>query len=482
MFDELKFNKESPIYIQIKNYMKSLILKGLLQPNQKLPSTRELSSILKVSRNTVITAFEYLEDEGFIHAANKMGYYVDNVNTIKKINYIDFKNTLSIEARLADNLDITKHEEKWEKGMISFTSIAPDGSLFNVDDFKRAFQNVISMEEDKILNYGYAEGYKPLIDFLKEYMEGKGANLKGKRILVTNGFTEGFNLILRALTNKGDTILCENPTHNTVIEAMKLHGLNIGGINMDRDGLNLKNLKEAVSKNKNIKGCFLIPSYHNPTGIVTSFEKRLAIYEILMENNIPIIEDGFNEELRYSGSHVAPMMALCGEGNSVVYIGSFSKILFPGLRIGYIMGDELLISHLESLKRSLNIHTSFLDQAILYEYFKDGGFEKYLKKAKKIYRDKYEYAIKLSDKYFGNEEVYGNGGLHIFVKLKNINARELLSRCLKRNVIFIPGDVFYTDKRGENTLRLGFGRLPYNDIENGFKIIGEEIKKIRSEG
>jgi DNA-binding transcriptional MocR family regulator len=224
-----------------------------------------------------------------------------------------------------------------------------------------------------------------------------------------------------------------------------------------------------------VKLCYLIPSYHNPTSIVTSSSKREEIYNALKEFKVPIIEDGFNEELRYTGSHIAPMAALQGEGNSVVYIGSFSKILFPGLRIGWILADDQLISILESVKRSRNIHTSSLDQAILYEYLKEGNLEKYIKSIRKEYKNKYEFALNCAEKYIPYSNIYGEGGMHIFIKLKGIDAREVLNICVNKNVIFTPGDIFYVDGGGRNTLRLGISRNSLEEIDKGFKIIGDAI-------
>lgn len=361
--------------------------------------------------------------------------------------------------------------------MISFKSIAPDDKLFDVDNFKKSFLNCISREGGKILNYGYAQGYKPLIEYLLKYMENKGIDTSGKDILITNGFTEGFDLILSCLTNEGDKVICENPTHNTAIKIMKLHKLNIVGIDMDSNGVDLNDLSKKLNDNK-FKLSYFIPSYHNPTGIVMSPEKRTDLYNILRKHNVPIIEDGFNEELRYLSDHVSPIAALSGSGNSVIYIGSFSKILFPGLRIGWTLADKSLIGYLESAKRSRNIHTSFLDQAVFYDYLREGNFEKYIKKARKFYKDKYEVAIKLAEKYIIKSRIYGEGGLHIFVKLDNLDSRELLKNCCSRGVIFTPGDIFYTDGGGKNTFRLGFSRVNNQDIEKGFKIIGEEIKKL----
>ncbi|NEZ47482.1 PLP-dependent aminotransferase family protein [Clostridium niameyense] len=479
MFFDIKLDKSSPVYIQISNYIKSMILKGMIRKNEKLPSTRELASLLRVSRNTVNSSYEFLEDEGFIYIKKGKGAFVSNVNVNFQEKWeINWENNINEYAKNAEQLDIVKHELSWKKGMISFKSIAPDESLFEVEEFKRAFLNRISIEREKILNYGYAIGYKNLIKYIKHYMENKGVYTENKSILITNGFTEAFDIVLASLVNKNDKVLCENPTHNTAIKIMKLHNIDIVGIDMDKDGINIGNLKKTINENKDIKLAYLVPSYHNPTGIVMSPEKRISVYNILKENNIPIIEDGFNEELRYSGDHVAPIVTFCGKGNSVLYLGSFSKVLFPGLRIGWILGDKKLIDYLESVKRSRDIHTSFLDQAILYEYLKGGNFEKYIKKVRKIYKEKYEFAIKCAKKYIPCDYILGEGGLHIFIKLKGIDSRQVLKECYKKGVVFTPGDIFYVDEKGKDTLRLGISRVTLEEIDKGFKIIGNCIKNI----
>lgn len=249
---------------------------------------------------------------------------------------------------------------------------------------------------------------------------------------------------------------------------------------MKEDGLDLDVLEKRLTQNT-VKAGFLVPSYHNPTGLVMPLDKRLRVIKIFAKHRIPLIEDGFNEELRYSGTHVAPLLALSGKGNNLVYLGSFSKVLFPGLRIGWIMADRELISHLESIKRSWNIHTSFLDQAVLYEYLRSGQFEKYLKKARKVYKERHEAAIKLVKKYIPCQKVWGEGGLHVFIELDRINAREVLARCYKERVLFMPGDIFFTDSGGTNTFRLGISRVKPKEMEQGIKIIGEVIREMELE-
>jgi len=477
MFFDIVFNKHERIYIQVYNYMKEMIEDGMLPPGSKLPSTREMASLMKRSRTTIMRAYELLCDDDLAYTVDGTGTFISKIDVNKNNEWnMNWEDNISSYASSAEKLDIMSHEKLYKKGMISFKTIAPDESLFDIEEFKRAFLNTISNECGKILNYGYAKGYKPLINFLLEYMRQKGVNTTNKSILITNGFTEGFDIVLSSITESGDKIICENPTHNTAIKLMKLHELDIIGIDFDKEGINTNKLKEAIMC-KNIKAAYIVPSYHNPTGMVMPYKKREEIYKLLKEKGIPIIEDGFNEELQHLGTHIAPIVSISGEENSVIYIGSLSKILFPGIRIGWIFADEKLINILECVKRSRNIHTSSLDQAILYEYMKSGSFERYVKKARNIYKEKYELISRLAKKYIPHKYILGDGGLYIFIKLDEINARELLERCYRRDVIFAPGDIFYTDDSGRDTIRLGFSRLSSQHIEKGIRIIGEEAGK-----
>ena len=480
LFFNFELNKEEPVYMQIKNYIEDLITKGLLPINSKLPSTRELCSILNVSRNSVLSAYEELKTEGLVYSIKGQGTFVKEQSSITTSSWnVDWSSYENEYTKALNEMDSSKNEIQWKSNLISFKSISPAGDQFDMEELKRAFLNRFNLEGHKLLNYGYAQGYKPLIDYLHGYMNKKGVNTYGKDILMVNGFTEGLNLIISTLTNKGDYILCENPTHNTSIKIMKSHGLNIIAVDMNENGLDFDDLKKKLKQYKDkIRFSYITPSYHNPTGIVMSPENRYKFYNLMKKNNIPIIEDGFNEELLYSSSHIFPICSLDNNSNGVIYIGSFSKILFPGLRIGWILCDKDLITRLESVKRSTNIHVSFLDQGILYDYLQNGAFEKYIKKTRKFYGDKFNFAKECVKKYIKTEHIIGDGGLHLFLELKNIDTRNLLEKCYKKDVIFMPGDLFYIDNKGKNTLRLGLSRLSDMDIEKGIKIIGETIDEL----
>ncbi|CAM4024260.1 aminotransferase-like domain-containing protein [Saccharibacillus endophyticus] len=479
MFKDFRAEGESPAYIQLKAYIETLITQGVMPLHHKLPSTRELSGLLGVSRTTVISAYEALERTGWIEAIKGRGNFVSRaaVHLNEPPSMIEWTERLGPQAFLSEEMDLMKHGIKWEKGMIAFTSIAPDERLFDMSGVKRAFLDRMALEGDVLLNYGYAQGYRPLMRYLMSYMKGKGVETTGKDILITNGFTEGFDLLLTAIGKRSGRILCENPTHQTAIKIMKLHGFEPVGVRMERDGVNMDELKRTLDEG-GFDLAYLTPSYHNPTGIVTSPEKRMELLRLLGEHEIPVVEDGFNEELRYSGAHAAPLIACAGTGNSVAYVGSFSKILFPGIRVGWIVADRKLIGYLESLKRARTIHTSTLDQALLFQYLHNGNFERYLKRARTEYKRKYESAVRGCAAHIPMKSMSGEGGLHVFVELdERLDARVILEDCRKLGVVFTPGDIFFTDGGGQHTLRIGFSRVPEERIEEGLRIIGTVVKE-----
>ncbi|TCL56816.1 GntR family transcriptional regulator [Hydrogenispora ethanolica] len=480
MFGDLKLTSDSPIYRQISHYIRDLIESGALRKGVRLPSTRELSHILKVSRNTVILAYQELQDDSLIENIHGQGAYVSAARAREgRKPVFDWPRRINDYGRKAWELNQTATAWQWRQGMIPFNSLAPDESIFEIEEIKRAFLNRIALEGEKLLNYGDAQGYRPLIEYLKHYLEDKGVDFQGKDLLITSGFTESFSLVMAALTNPGDRVICENPTHNLALDIMKLSGLQVNGVPMREDGIDPDELERALAQ-PGVKLGFIMPSYHNPTGLVMAPEKRLKVLELFGKYQVPLVEEGFNEELRHSGAHVSPLIALAGSGNGVVCLGSFSKILFPGIRIGWIGGDARLIAYLERIKFYRNIYTSLLDQAVLYEYLQNGRFQQYLKRAKKLYREKYEQALALARQYIPCRRVWGDGGLHLLIELDGIDARQLLADCCADGVLFTPGDIFYTDGSGAGSLRLSVSRVDRWEMEQGFAIIGEAIRRIKN--
>ncbi|MGN1033730.1 MAG: aminotransferase class I/II-fold pyridoxal phosphate-dependent enzyme, partial [Intestinibacter sp.] len=251
LFSNFKINTDEPVYIQIKNYIKDLITKGLLPINSKLPSTRELCSILNVSRNSVLSAYDELKTEGLVYSVKSKGTFVkeqaDIATSDWKINWTSYENEY---AKILNQMDTSKNEIPWESDLISFKSISPAGEQFDMEELKRAFLNRFNLEGHKLLNYGYAQGYKPLIDFLFEYMSRKNVDSANKDILMTNGFTEALNIVISSLTETGDYILCENPTHNVSLKIFKAYNLNVLPMNLNKNSLDFKDIEKTIKDYK----------------------------------------------------------------------------------------------------------------------------------------------------------------------------------------------------------------------------------------
>jgi len=196
-------------------------------------------------------------------------------------------------------------------------------------------------------------------------------------------------------------------------------------------------------------------------------------------HNVPMIEAGFNEELRYSSSHTLSLISLSDDGNGIVFVGSYSKVLYPGLGVGWILGDKQLISYLTRIKGFRDNRASNLNQAILYQYLKDGNLERYMKRIRSGYGKKYNYVCEYVKKHIPYKRITGDKGKHVFIELsEEINTDELLMHCRREGVIFIPGSSFFIDNQGRNTLRLSFSNLPIDLIETGIKVIGQQIRSM----
>ena len=249
IFSTLKINKNEPIYLQLENHILIGIKNGTINKDSKLPSTREVSKFLKISRNSVISAYEELESKGIIITKRGIGsFIIVECEKNSPESNIDYKSKINDYGKKLRSLDIIKSELPSKKNMISFKSIAPESHLFNLDDFKRSLLDAWNYENVNLLNYGYAKGYKPLLDYLSKYMEDKRVNMINKDILITNGFTEAFDIIISSLTQRGDVIICEEPTHNTALKIMKSYGLKVVQVNMDNEGLDLFSLEDALKK------------------------------------------------------------------------------------------------------------------------------------------------------------------------------------------------------------------------------------------
>lgn len=478
---KLKAESRKPLYLQLRDEIKELVLSGEMAGGSKLPSSRELARILHVSRNTVEEAYRYLVDDGLLQVQRGKGTFVSQS--------LVFEEREEREGRIQWEKILTPAVQRYtqyresigriqhgDRKVISFTSLAPDHHLFSVEAFRKCMNDVLSREGGVLLNYGYTRGYEPLRNFVGSYLKSKGIRGEEQELLIVNGFRQGMELVTKALVQEGDRVLCEAPTYNGAIGIFQSYGAEIVGIDMDDEGIRLDLLEKAIQE-KRPAFIYTIPTYQNPTGMNMSLNRRRDLLELADRYGIPIVEDGFNEELRYRGE-AFPSLKAMDKKDLVIYIGSFSKILFPGLRIGWVMAPEAFMKYLVNSKYNEDIHTGILHQAGLYEFCSRGYFERHLRYSRRIYRVRLDAMLEALRIYMTGKAKWmeGTGGFSLWLEFpSHVRTREWLQEAQERGILFVPGDVFYADGRGENFIRLGFSRVEPKQIKKGIRILSEIV-------
>lgn len=481
---KLDTDSKKPKYIVLRDELRRMILSGELPTDAKLPSQRALMVMAGVSRNTVMEAYGLLEDDGLVEVVPGKGVFVQNGLAVpRRDDGRCFDWAVRINEDIARLTDYREHSGKinyGDRSVISFSSLAPDHNLFAAEVFRKALNDIMAREGSILLNYGYVRGFEPLRRYLLDYLKSKGINHEGHELLITNGFRQGLELIARVLVKKGDTVLCEGPTYNGALGVFYSVGANIVAVDMDEEGMRA-DLAEQAIRQHHPAFIYVIPTYQNPTGINMSTARRRQLLELARKYSVPIVEDGFNEELRFYGAAMASIKSM-DTGGFVVYAGSFSKVLFPGLRVGWVLAPKELGRHLYHGKYNDDIHTGLLHQAGLYEYLSRGNFEKHLRYCRSVYKSRMAAALSALSANMRDlaEWSESSGGFCVWLKLKNnVNARTLLDKAVNYGVMYVPGDTFYPDGRGADHIRLGFSRLDEKSIGEG---IARLARLVRTEG
>ncbi|MEM0178337.1 MAG: PLP-dependent aminotransferase family protein [Fervidicoccaceae archaeon] len=387
--------------------------------------------------------------------------------------------------RQSDVRELLKVTE--QKKVISFGGGLPDFSLF---PFKKAIE---LLEETLIINFQKAMQYAPtkgisqLIDALKDLMKLE-YKLEGKEyddLIILTGSQQGLDLTARALINPGDIIIVEKPTYLAALNSFRPRKPIIYGVNQDSNGLNTYELesllREIYSQGKKVKLLYTIPSNHNPAGTTIPEDRRKHLYELAVKYDFLIYEDDPYNLITFEGEPVKPIKSLDQEGR-VIYMSTLSKILSPGLRIGWIMAERPLIEALELVKQVADLHTSTLSQFIAIEWIKRKIYKEFLTESLPVYRRKRDMMLSSLEENFSNYGTWTKprGGLFLMMSFNNkINTRDLLKISMKKGVVFVPGEAFFHDGSGTNTMRLNFSYPTEKEIVNGMHLLKEAFLEMR---
>ncbi len=481
---------KAPLSRQIQLHFERLITQGLLGPGVKLPATRDLARDLGVNRTTVALAYDELVAGGWARAHVGQGTFVaDRVPASPPparpaVPRLDWTGLLSKGAQViaADSRRRRGYTQvpRPGPGAISFAGGMPDSGLFPTDAFRRVLNRVIREEGRELLQYYPGRGYPPLREFLAGYLLRFGLEVRPEEILIVNGSQQGFDLVARTLLDPGDLVAIEEPSYPRAMQVFRAFGAQLLPIPMMDGGLDPDYLDRLLDR-QSPKLLYCQPSAHNPTGLTMQPDTRKRLLEVAARHRLPIMEDGFDGSLFFGPRPPAPLKALDLSG-LVMYIGTFSKILFPGLRLGWIVAAPELIDRLEVAKELADIHTSPLIQAAVYHFCRQRLLDRHQARVLREYGRRRGALLQALAKRMppGVTWTENEGGFSLLLSLPvGMDSTVLLEQAAPRGVIFTPGNAFFVDGGGERMLRLSFSALPFAQIDEGIRRLAEIIRDVQ---
>jgi len=486
----IPLNKKSgvPLYHQIESYLRQGILSGSLPPDMRLPACRQLAQDLGVNRTTVENAYAKLEADGLVFSRMGSGTYVLPVNPIPAIT----KNNrsvswplwqTSVQARnIISKADLVDEilQTAGHPNPISFASGISDARQFPIEEFRKVLQAVMRRDQISALEYGERNGYAPLREGIAHILASQGLQVHPESILITAGSQQAIFLASQVLLKPGDIVLVEEPTYSVAIDLFRALGFHTVGIPMDSQGMQVENLEKLLQQH-HPRLIYTIPNFHNPTGTCLSSARRRELIVLAERYNIPILEDDFVGDLRYEG-HAQPALKALDPGGQVIYVSTFSKMLMPGLRVGFIVADGPVFDSLLNFKRLSDLATSTLIQRALDAYVSVGRYQAYLRRSSQTLRKRRDAMLEAIDRYLPAGVSYDppKGGLFIWLRLpESLFANELLPVACKEGVSFVPGNYFFTDGiSGNKWIRLNFASQPEEAITDGIKRLGQAMRKM----
>jgi len=492
MIFNLSFESGKPVYIQIKKHIERLVREGILKPGTKLPSTRELARSLGVSRNTVVQAYSLLEAEEIVQSTTgrgtyiKSGIYEDKALKTKLpwegLEQFDFDVFLSsswrrISERVGYDYNVFLSSEK----NASYNFFNPEECnehSFPIEDFRYSLSAAIKRYKYNLLSANSAYGFPPLIERITIMMRGRGIEATEENIIITSGIQQGLSLIAHLFLDPGDTVVLERFTYPGALNVFRSVKAECIGVPVDIDGINL-DILENVFKRRNPKLFYCIPTFHNPIGYLLPENQRRALVDLCSRYRVILIEDDYAHELYFDGQEPLSIKSIDDVG-CVIYMGSFSETIFPGIRISWIVAPSKIIKKISVLKKSTDLYTNLILQGALVEFIKNGYFYRYIKKKVKILRKLYTTLYNAMMRYFPDYVKFSRikGGMFQWVELpENLDSLELLFDSRNVGVLFAPDRLFLADEWQKSGFRLSFFGLCESEIWKGIELLGSVIKK-----
>lgn len=355
---------------------------------------------------------------------------------------------------------------------------APDA--FPVEEVQKIAENILQTNPVDALQYGVSEGYQPLRDTIAAWIKNKeNIGTDDDTVLILSGATQVMDLVTKVLCNEGDTVICEEPSFIGSLNCFRSYGCRLKGVPVEADGMDMDALEKALDETDKVKFIYTIPNFQNPSGATMSLEKRQRLYSLAKKHNVIVLEDNPYGDLRVTGENVPTVKSMDTEG-IVIYAGSFSKILAPGLRVAYCCGPKQILAKMTVGKQASDVHTPCLNQMIVNEWFKHYDVDAHIAKIQGIYRKRLNLMCDAIDRELGDfvEYVRPEGGLFIWCKLPDyVDMLEFVKKAVDKKVAVVPGNAFLTDDKADTQyIRLNFSTPTEEGIVKGIQILGEIAK------
>ncbi len=465
-------NSREPLYRQVKANIIRQIEEGLLAPGDRLPATRDLAEQLGIARISVVAAYEELKDEGYLGAHVGKGTFVlpREADSSGPAAAAALTGTLRPQSPVLR--DLMRMAER--PGVINFGQGVPAEVLLPVDLIRGAIDAVLARDGGSALAYEDPEGYPPLREGIARRLRGMGITAPPERILITGGCQQALDLAVQALLNPGDVLLTSNPTYAGMLDITRARGVIPVGVPLDKDGMQTALLEHMIVEHRP-RLLYIAPTYHNPTGTVMPLGRRRQLLDIAARHRLPVLEDGVYEDVTYAGTPPPPLCALDRE-DLVMYASSFSKVLLPGIRVGYLVVGERLYRRIARVKGAADICTPALNQRAIHLALVSGQIDEHLARVRSVFHARRDAMLVAVQRHLPFAHcIEPAGGLYLWLALPEDGptSTELYLSAVARGAAFALGPLFYTDSGGVYHLRLNMVVYPPDKIEEGVRRLGQ---------
>ncbi|MFL6350736.1 MAG: PLP-dependent aminotransferase family protein [Bryobacteraceae bacterium] len=469
----LRLNTASdlPLYKQLAEAISGLIAHGSMQVGERLPATRELAGQLGLNRTTVSAAYAVLEEAGLIQGHVGRGSFVAKRENAVAAATTDWD---AILPPMESGFGPSIHEAE-----ISFATSRPAGDGFPLAQFRRLSKQVIdSPDAAEILQLGSPHGYSRLRRYLLEQATAAGTARAGDDLIITNGCQQGLDLLARLFVHDGESVVLEDPVYHGLVRIFSRAGANMIPIDLGEAGIDVDRLEEIFLQHRP-RLAVLTPSFQNPTGITIPLEHRRRIVELTQRSGVILLENDIYSELRYQGTPLPTLKELDETGNTIL-LRSYSKVSFPGLRVGWVIAPRAVIECLAESKQISDLHSDQLSQAVLLRFAESGELAQHIERTQRAGRERLSAVLRACTAHLprGTRFTRPEGGMSLWIELPApLNAESVLSRAQEGGVTFLPGRYFSVRRTHTRGLRISFGGLPPEQITRGIQILGEAARR-----